>query len=114
MRQFAALLLGLVLGAGMAMAQDTPPGGEQLGSDRFLTRGDLGNQPVNSPDSNQQMTHAEGSSTGAYGTPGLSGEGVSNRTNQSPDAAGEGTQTGATAARRSEAGRDITGGAAGV
>jgi hypothetical protein len=85
-------------------AQETLPGQDLVGSDRALHRGDTGAQIVTSPDANTQIGGYEGDTSGVVTVPGIQTTGTDSRTNlQNASEAGESTQAGALAARRSAA-----------
>lgn len=101
------LLIGflLLIASMLAGAQEshrTPPGGDMVGSDRNLQRGDIRTSPSPSPDQNQVMTNSTGSSTGYQKVPAYSGTSVDeSRTRQSTSGpSGLQGQTSATAGRR--------------
>jgi hypothetical protein len=100
----AALFMTLVLG--VAMAQNTPPGADQVGSDKHVGTGGLETRPTNDPEVNQRVTNTMGSSTGQAQTPVFAGSGSGNPSNtETPSAAGQSRETGVAAARRSDAKR---------
>jgi len=94
----------LLLFASWAVAQEILPGQDMLGSDRSLHRGDAGTQIVTSPDANTQIGGYSGDTSGVVTVPGVQTTGTDSRTNlQNASEAGQSTQAGALAARRSAA-----------
>ncbi len=97
----AALLL-FIASFGIALrAQNTPPGGDMVGSDRPVTRDDVRSSPTASPDANQRMTHSSGTSSGYENTPAFAGRSTDSTATaqQSPGRSGMQGQTSATAGR---------------
>ena len=101
MRRLVLLMAVLLLSAGVALAQKTPPGGDMVGSDRPGGRSDVRSAPTASPDANQQLTGTTGSSSGYEQNPAFAGSstyGTASSVNN--DRSGMQGQTTATAARR--------------
>ena len=99
-----AIAIFILLSGTFVCAQETLPGQDLVGSDRALHRGDYGAQIVTSPDANTQIGGYEGHTSGVVTVPGVITTGTDSRTNlQNASEAGQGTQTGALAARRSAA-----------
>lgn len=101
--RFAIAAFILVSGTFLC-AQETLPGQDMVGSDRALHRGDYGSQIVTSPDANTQIGGYEGTTSGVMTVPGVMTTGTDSRTNlQNASEAGQSTEAGALAARRSAA-----------
>ena len=106
MRYAVFMFLFITLALPYASAQNTPPGGDQVGSDRHVGQGGLDTKPTNDPEANQRVTGTTGSTTGNSGSPVFAGAGSDDRTNtENPSAAGQSGETGVAAARRSDAKR---------
>ena len=94
------LLAGALVGNAQE-AQRTPPGGDMLGSDRYLQRSDITTEPSPSPDQNQIMTNSGGASSGYENVPAFAGTSVNEgRTEQ-----GSGGNSGLQGQTASTAGR---------
>jgi hypothetical protein len=101
--RFAIAAFILLLGT-CVCAQETLPGQDLVGSDRALHRGDTSAQIVTSPDANTQIGGYSGDTSGIVTVPGMITTGTDGRTNlQNASMAGQSTQAGALAARRSAA-----------
>lgn len=99
-----AIAAFILLSGTFLCAQETPPGQDMVGSDRALHRGDTGAQIASSPDVNAQIGGYSGDSSGIVSVPGVMTTGTDSRTNlQNASEAGQSTQAGALAARRSAA-----------
>jgi hypothetical protein len=98
------LMTVLLLMAGVAAAQEaqrTPPGGDMVGSDRSLQRGDIRTSPSPSPDQNQRMTNSAGATSGYEKVPAYSGASVDQSRQQTSNGrVGMQGQTAATAGRK--------------
>ncbi len=83
------------------LAQNTPPGGDMVGSDRPVTSDDVRSSPTASPDANQRMTHSSGASSGYENTPAFAGKSTYGTATQqqSPGRSGIQGQTPAIAGR---------------
>ncbi len=77
MRKFLLIAALLIAAPLLAAAQNsqgrTPPGGDMLGSDRYVQNSDINSMPTASPDANQRMTHSAGSTTGYENPPAFAG-----------------------------------------
>ena len=104
MRRIALLTATLLLSSIFVLAQSggdqTPPGGDMVGSDPHPAVGQLGQQSGDS-EQNQRMTGTMGSTKGYAGDPAFAGssEYLSTQSISTPGAKSEG-QTAATAGRR--------------
>lgn len=101
------LLLSLALTAGVAFAQQPPPGSDPIGSDHHVQQGQSNQQLSNNPRQNSEITGNTGDSHGNTATRGFAGEsGADERSNKERDSAGQSGETGANAARRNTAQRN--------
>lgn len=103
MRKFW-LLIGIgLLAAGVAFAQQPPPSSYGIGNSSLSPNSDVGGGPSLSPDQNQAMTNAEGSTTGnQYPNPAFAGSsGMQTASSANAEGtAGVSSSTSATAGRR--------------
>ena len=98
------LVILFLLVSGWAVAQETLPGQDMLGSDRSLHRGDTGAQIVTSPDANAQIGGYEGDTSGVVTVPGIQTTGTDSRTNlQNASEAAQGAEARAIAGRGANA-----------
>ena len=102
MRSLWWVCLAVLLGTGVAVAQNTPPGGDMVGSSRPQAQGGVRTSPAVTPDANQRITGTTGTSSGYENNPAYSGSSTYGTATamQSPGKTGMSGQTAATAARR--------------